>query len=26
MPIATPKLPCDSHVKTKSEAGCEWSR
>jgi len=24
--VATPALPYDGHVETKSEAGCEWSR
>jgi len=26
MSVATPALPCDGHVETKSDAGCEWSR
>jgi len=23
--VATPALPCDGHVETKSDAGCAWS-
>jgi len=26
MSVGTPALPCDCHVETKSDAGCEWSR
>ena len=26
MSVATPALPCDGHVETKLDAGCEWSR
>jgi len=24
--IELPALPCDGHVETTSDAGCEWSR
>jgi len=26
MSVATPALPCDCHVETRLDAGCEWSR
>ena len=24
MSVATSALPCDGHVETQSDAGCEW--